>query len=97
MKIFISSWTLFTDMIEILFNFESSCDFDHAQIKENNNTQKKTHGRCCNQFRGSLISQSFTQVLLKNDQLWLAVVLDHFYVTRATPLRFIGFLQSTLT
>ena len=47
--------------------------------------------------KGSIVSQTFTQSLLKEEKLWLAVVLEHFYVTSATPLRLIGFLQTTLS
>ena len=53
--------------------------------------------RCCIVHKGSPVSQTFTQKLLKEDQLWLAIVLEHFYVTSATPLRLIGFLQTPLS
>ena len=64
---------------------------------QNNSKLENKRCQCCRIHKGSLVFQSFTQKLLKEEQLWLAVVLEHFYVTSATPLTLIGFLQTNLS
>ena len=60
-----------------------------------NNFNNEKSGHACKTRKGTIVSHMFVQRLIKNEQLWLAVVLEHFYVTTATPLKLIGFLQTT--
>jgi hypothetical protein len=76
---------------------KSRCGSTISQTIQNNNTLRSNVCQCCKQHKGSLVSQMFTQALLKEEKLWLAVVLEHFYITSATPLRLIGYLQTSLS
>ena len=62
---------------------------------QSNNFNDEKSGHTCKTRKGASVSHMFVQRLIENEQLWLAVVLEHFYVTTATPLKLIGFLQTS--
>jgi len=73
------------------------CDPNPTLLYGNNTSRfNRQFNKKLSRNKGTPVMQSFTQRLEKNDQLWLAVVIEHFNVASATPLRFIGFLHTKL-
>ena len=50
-------------------------------------------GNSCKSDKRAQVSHTFVKRLVKKEQLWLAVVLEHFYITTAMPMKLIGILQ----